>query len=802
MRNPSCTKCELHKFTRYVCAWGDGPETAQIMLVGEALGAEEEKVGRPFVGAAGAVLDKALGEAGLKRSEVYISNIAKCRPPQNRTPHQEEQDACLPYLIQEIETVKPKVIVALGGTALKSLTGQEKITVARGKPFQSRKGLFIDAPIIGTLHPAATLRPGGTSYYPMIVEDLRRARTLVDDKPSGERKLIHPPWHEDGDIIESLKLLQECRPISVDLEWTSGTDAMIWPWSNRGEIYTISFTGRTPQGLVSVAIAYPLSPRVRSVLSRLLANRPIVFHNAMADTLWTDADGFEVQLAGDTMLLAWLLDETQPLKLEAVATKYGGVQGGWKGHLFQQRPQTDQQWIELLTYNTDDTSATLLGFEGLREAIKTLPQERQVQILRLHKNMLLPGLQVLQRAARYGIPIDVDRLKHETAEAKKRQIEAAQDLADITGTTLPQAMKMATSQKKVQEYFAGLGLELDSTRKDELTKLTEFPAAAAMLRIRAEQKRLSTYFEPWLRMIERQGDGRLHSVYRMTGTRTGRLSAESEEGGSIQVAPRDDDLVKFRMLIRATAGRKLVSADYSQAELRVIAWQANEKNMLRFYAEGIDLHYATAAYVLFLQENGAAPIERFWDEKDGWIAKVTKPQRQAAKPGNFGLCYGMGEDSLREYARTQYGVIMSPEEAHIMHTGYFRLYSALPGWQQRSMEDAARRGRTETPFGRWRTFDPNDVHAAINTPIQSIASDFTMLAMIDTDRRLREEGLDAFVIGFVHDSILIDASDRDAERAKQILEYSMENVDTKPWGFTMPIKLPADGKIGQTWSGD
>lgn len=777
------------------------------MLVGEALGAEEEKVGRPFVGAAGRVLDRALSDAGLRREDVYISNVVKCRPPQNRTPVQSEQDSCLPYLLEEIESVKPKVIVALGGSAMKALTGQDKITRDRGKPMPARKNLFAQS-VIGTFHPAATLRPGGErQYYAHIVEDLRQARAATEERSTKNRKHIFPPGATDGEIFDALRLLQECRPIACDLEWTTGDDSMVWPWSNRGEAYTISFTGRTPEGLVSVAIALPLSPRVKAIVGRMLANRPIIFHNAMADTMWTHAHGFDVQLAGDTLVLAHLLDETQRLGLEPVAMKYGGVQGGWKGHLYKQRPVGEDQWTELLTYNSNDTEATLLAFEGERDVLKLREPERQKQILRLHRQMLLPAIQVLQRATSIGVPIDTDLLEKELDAAKRRQFEAAQDLAQHVSLTPVRAMALATSPKQTTEYLGSLGIDLESSRKDELTKLSEFPAAEAILRIRKEQKRISTYFEPWLRMIRRQGDNRLHSVYRPVGTRTGRLSAESEEGGSIQVAPRDDPDVKFRRLIRAFEGRKIVSADYSQAELRVIAWMANDKNMLRFYAEGIDLHYATAAFVLFLAKNPTASIEQFWAERDGWIAQVTKTQRQNAKPGNFGLCYGMGEDGLQEYARTQFGTIMSQAEVHQMHTGYFRLYGSLEGWQERSMSEAQRLGYTETPFGRRRSFDPTDVHAAINTPIQSIASDLTLLGMIETDRVLRERQLDAYVIGCIHDSILIDASDACAEEAKQLLEYSMEHVDTSAFGFTIPLKsnkpgipIPADGKIGQTWS--
>src|SRR5262245_9310661 len=122
-RNPSCQRCRLHYGTSFVCVPSDGVGTGKVMLVGEAPGAEEEKLGRPFVGSAGRILDRALGEAGLSRSDVVISNLVRCRPPDNRTPHKDEAAACLPYLLEDIETYRPRLIVCLGGAALDGLTG-------------------------------------------------------------------------------------------------------------------------------------------------------------------------------------------------------------------------------------------------------------------------------------------------------------------------------------------------------------------------------------------------------------------------------------------------------------------------------------------------------------------------------------------------------------------------------------------------------------------------------------------------------------------------------------------------------
>ena len=127
-----CTKCDLHK-TRKMAVAGKGAQNANIVLVGEAPGKNEDEKGEPFVGIAGQILDKALVSAGVSRDDVYITNIVKCRPPQNRVPTMSEREACANYLEAELELVKPKIVCIMGNTAYASILGGSSITQNRGK---------------------------------------------------------------------------------------------------------------------------------------------------------------------------------------------------------------------------------------------------------------------------------------------------------------------------------------------------------------------------------------------------------------------------------------------------------------------------------------------------------------------------------------------------------------------------------------------------------------------------------------------------------------------------------------------
>lgn len=148
----SCTKCELHS-TRINPVPGEGSVDAQIMFVGEAPGAQEDKTGRPFVGKSGEILRELIREIGLSEQEVFITSVLKSRPPNNRTPRKDEVDACIGYLDRQIEVINPKVIVLLGGVAISSVIGPWRLSEAHGK-FHEAKGRIY----FMTYHPAAALR--------------------------------------------------------------------------------------------------------------------------------------------------------------------------------------------------------------------------------------------------------------------------------------------------------------------------------------------------------------------------------------------------------------------------------------------------------------------------------------------------------------------------------------------------------------------------------------------------------------------------------------------------------------------
>ncbi len=183
-----CTKCDLCK-TRTNAVPGKGNFQSDVIFVGEAPGRNEDKNGEPFVGVAGKKLSIALEEAGISRDDVYITNIVKCRPPNNRVPNTDERDTCKEYLKQEISIIKPKIICILGNTAFNSILGGSEITKFRGKVVRKENQLYFL-----TIHPAATI------YNQKLIDVLKNDFVKLFD------------------LIRELKNKKE---VMIDIEYTS-----------------------------------------------------------------------------------------------------------------------------------------------------------------------------------------------------------------------------------------------------------------------------------------------------------------------------------------------------------------------------------------------------------------------------------------------------------------------------------------------------------------------------------------------------------------------------------------------------
>ena len=316
-----------------------------------------------------------------------------------------------------------------------------------------------------------------------------------------------------------------------------------------------------------------------------------------------------------------------------------------------------------------------------------------------------------------------------------------------------------------------------STKAEILEELApEYPVVSLILEYRSLSKLKSTYCDGLIKVIAE--DGRIHTSFNQVETRTGRISSLEP---NLQNIPIRTELGReMRKFFRAKNGCVLIDADYSQIELRVLADLADDKNMIDAFNSGEDIHRTTASQVFGL------PLEM-----------VTPTMRSRAKAVNFGIVYGIGAFSLAK------DIGVSNKEAKEYIDGYLNHFSGVASYMNRMIETAKDNGYAETLFKR-RRYLPElassnrmlqafGERVARNMPIQGTAADIIKIAMVKVAERLEKENMQSRLILQVHDELIVEAPENEAEKALEIVTEEMENA------CSMKVKLLADGKIGQTW---
>jgi len=316
-----------------------------------------------------------------------------------------------------------------------------------------------------------------------------------------------------------------------------------------------------------------------------------------------------------------------------------------------------------------------------------------------------------------------------------------------------------------------------STNAEVLEELRNaHPVIELILKYRQLTKLKSTYVEGLLKTVA--PDGRIHTVFRQTETRTGRISSTEPNMQNIPV--RTELGREMRKFFTAADGKVLLDADYSQIELRIMAHMCGDANMQQAFINGEDIHTATAAQVF-----GMPP------------QMVTSSMRSAAKAVNFGIIYGIGAFSLSK----DIGVSVTQAKQYIKN--YLSNYPLVEKFMDDTVEGAKLNGYVSTLFGRRRSVpelkSSNKIlqaagkRIAMNTPVQGTAADIIKIAMIRVYRRLKEEGLKAKLILQVHDELIVEAELSDADRAAEILSEEMTGA------AELSIPLTADVNRGDTW---
>ncbi len=784
------------------------------MLVGEGPGDREDREGTPFVGPAGQELDELLELAGIPRSDVYVTNTVKCRPPENRDPRVSEVTACRGYLIQEIADVQPEVIIAIGGSALNALTGNTAVGRSRGRRLAAKVEYRTEAFVIATWHPAAAMHNPARKdrIYTDIVSDFRLAGRQTGDIEVKPEYVSIAGGFNPAQTVAAFRTLNDCPLLACDLEWDTSSGGW-WPWSRRNGVYpelvSVALAGRTPRGIVGLSV--PFESKWWKYAVALIERKPTVYHLGIetSDLNWLSAKQIKYTVAADTYTLARLLNvSASDYGLKTLAPMMTDFPPGWAAEvrddagLLGRTPLTAEEWERMLIYNSRDAIATLLLYEALLEYGERT--ERRLA-LNLHDRILTRALKVFAEMAVNGLPVDGDRIRQAEVHGRRRLERIRRELGEMLG--VGERYDLLDSDNKIArllEYRLGITLPRTPTGKPSIAAGVRINQTHPVFRILDEkattEKRNNTYFRPWRRLLELQGTERLHTIYRPHGTDTGRSSATMEMGATLQQFPRGKEI---RSLVRARPGYKIVAGDESQIELRVAADISGDERLRRYFRESKDVHRMTAGITKALAAGHT--LESFLANEDALTADITPLERQGAKPVNFGLIYGGGVDMLILNAKKDYEITLTRAQAELFVQAYFALYPGIAEWHRRAELEVVPRGYTETMFGRQRYLPDEELHElvrkAVNTPTQSAANDITYCAMVRLDEELERRNLKllALFIGYIHDSILLEVKDEAVEEVVALMRECMIHPPLDRLGITLSVPLDADVLVGQDW---
>ena len=591
---------------------------------------------------------------------------------------------------------------------------------------------------------------------------------------------------ETGELTKLVERLKTARIFALDTETTSQNPMV-------ARLVGLSLALQANEAFyIPCAHDYIGAPRqlpLAEVLKRLgpvLENPAIkkVGQNIKYD--WIVLARHGVNLAGvdfDTMVASYLLNPSKRAhSLDQIALDFLGhktipfqeVAGKGKNAL-----SFNQVLLEkAVPYACEDADITLMAKDEL------MPRLEAIGLNSLMTDVEMPLVPVLMRMEMQGACVDIDRL-HELSKSFEHQLEALE--ASIYGLA-GEEFNINSSQQLGHILFNKLKLPVMkktkkktgySTDVDVLTQLAEeHEIPALVLRHRTLSKLKSTYADALIDLVNAQ-TGRIHTSYNQTVTATGRLSSSDPNLQNIPI--RSDEGLEIRRAFVPRKGWKLVSADYSQVELRILAHYSDDPILIAAFLENEDIHTRTASEVFQMPPSS-----------------ITSDLRRQAKAINFGIIYGMSAFGLSR----QLGI--SPKMAQTYIDNYFARYQGVKRFIDQTLMEANRTKRTSTLLGRIRLLPDIDSsnrvvrqaaeRTAVNTPIQGSAADLIKLAMIQMDVAIRDRQMKSAMLLSVHDELVFEVPPYELDTLTRLAKEIMEGV----WDLKAPLAVNV--ALGDNWA--
>lgn len=487
----------------------------------------------------------------------------------------------------------------------------------------------------------------------------------------------------------------------------------------------------------------------------------------------------------DTFLMHYLIDPEKSHKTDVLCASCFGISLETSENKEDKTPSTgslfdtDEEVEDRPKDRSKEAAALLMLAEKLSADLEASGAGK------LYREMEEPLIKVLSDIERSGVKMDLDSLKEFTGHLRKEMVEREAKVREMAGDP----SLNVSSPKQIGELLFGKMKLSEKPKKNangsfstDETVLQEIadkdPIVDEILEYRAVKKLLSTYIEPFPGYIDSK-DGKVHTTFNQALTATGRLSSSNPNLQNIPIRTERGKEIR-KAFVPSTPDGLMMSADYSQIELRIMAHLSCDAHLINAFRNGVDVHAATAAKVF------GVPVE-----------EVTHQQRSTAKMVNFGIMYGISAFGLAQRLR------IGRREAQKIIEDYFASFPSIKSFIEDTKEAARETGYVETIFGR-RRYVP-DVNArnataralaernAVNAPIQGTSADIIKIAMIRVRKRMIEAGLTSRMVLQIHDELVFDTTPGEVETLRKIVVEEMENV------VKLSVPLTVECNYGKNW---
>ncbi len=710
-----CSECPL-KGAPYVPDSLPALRQMNIMFIGQNPGDTEQYTQVPFTGASGKHHWGNLASVGLKKDSLPHGNIVGCLTPGDRKPDLLEIQCCFPRLKKSILQVKPELIIALGEPAMKALTGKEKISSQIGRYYPLLPQYDFTCTVLCQFHPAFTMR--ARQWIPTA----RRVMQQIFSFLKGEIKEdLQPNFILDPDPETLRTYLDTNEPVGTDTE-TTGLDTL-----GGDSILGHSFSKDTnPPSAVAVYYKGLDDPRwnvVKDFLEDPKRNK--IWQNGSYDTEIARTFGIVDQgFFFDTRLAQQVLNSDLPSDLDFLRGQYTNI-APYKPSKKARSQIVSWGKDEMLKYAAWDAITTL---EVYKAQIKLLPEGSD----ELFQNLLIPLVRAIGRMERRGVRVNVETLAGLYAQVGPRADELAEEFY--------KAGINPRSPKQICAYFGIRSSSedaLDDLYKRMSIRSNEETDKQKMIKNLIEYRSLSKLSSVYLvGVYKRLRNGRIHTHFKIEGTGTGRLASQDP---NLQNVPDE-----MRAIYEPDPGHVFLRADYKSIELWVGAiliylW-TGDTSMLDALQSGTNIHYITCGLCF-------PHVKQLTGDKD---KDYTHQQVLAAKTVTFGTFYGRSARSIA----MEFGVTVAEAESWQM-----KIISRFPGtlkYKDYCEKQIRKYGYLQTPFNRVRHV--TSITQGLNFPVQSTASDITLGAIVESDKRNLLNWVS------VHDELDIETPIKDFEK--------------------------------------